>query len=101
MSNDPKISEKLIPDLITEIHGLPTKDSRDSLILRLNTQFPNDTGLIATLLLNHLTLKKGQAFSMDPSEPHAYIHGDCIEAMALSDNVVRLGLTPKFKDTKT
>jgi len=30
--------------------------------------------------------------------PHAYMTGDCIECMALSDNVVRAGLTPKFKD---
>ena len=33
--------------------------------------------------------------------PHAYIHGDILECMALSDNVVRVGLTPKFKDIET
>jgi Phosphomannose isomerase type I len=27
--------------------------------------------------------------------------GDCVEIMALSDNVVRAGLTPKFKDVRT
>lgn len=26
---------------------------------------------------------------------------DCVECMAASDNVVRAGLTPKFKDVKT
>ena len=30
--------------------------------------------------------------------PHAYISGDCMECMACSDNVIRAGLTPKFKD---
>ncbi len=38
---------------------------------------------------------------MNPDEPHAYIFGDCIECMANSDNVVRLGLTPKLKDIDT
>ena len=27
--------------------------------------------------------------------------GECIECMALSDNVVRAGLTPKYKDSAT
>lgn len=35
------------------------------------------------------------------NEPHAYLSGDCIECMATSDNVVRAGLTPKFKDSQT
>merc|ERR1719421_2375594 len=35
---------------------------------------------------------------MGADEPHAYISGDCIECMALSDNVIRAALTPKFKD---
>ncbi len=30
--------------------------------------------------------------------PHAYLKGNCVECMAMSDNVVRAGLTPKFKD---
>ena len=32
---------------------------------------------------------------------HAYISGDIIECMASSDNVVRAGFTPKFKDVST
>jgi mannose-6-phosphate isomerase len=32
---------------------------------------------------------------------HAYISGDVAECMASSDNVVRAGLTPKFKDVST
>ncbi len=28
----------------------------------------------------------------------SYLDGHCIECMACSDNVVRAGLTPKFKD---
>ena len=35
------------------------------------------------------------------NEPHAYLSGNCVECMATSDNVVRAGLTPKFKDSAT
>ena len=38
---------------------------------------------------------------MGANEPHAYISGDCVECMALSDNVIRAALTPKFKDVDT
>lgn len=30
--------------------------------------------------------------------PHGYVFGDCIEIMATSDNVIRAGLTPKYRD---
>lgn len=36
-----------------------------------------------------------------PDIPHAYIYGELVECMVNSDNVVRGGLTPKFKDTET
>ena len=32
---------------------------------------------------------------------HLFTTVDCVECMACSDNVVRAGLTPKFKDKKT
>jgi mannose-6-phosphate isomerase len=43
----------------------------------------------------------GESFVINPDEPHAYIQGELVEAMVNSDNVVRGGLTPKYKDTKT
>ena len=39
-----------------------------------------------------------QALFLAANEPHAYISGECVECMATSDNVVRAGLTPKYKD---
>ena len=38
---------------------------------------------------------------MGPNGPHAYISGDILECMALSDNTVRAGLSPKHKDVET
>lgn len=70
----------------------------DGLMVRLNADFPGDIGVMCPLLLNCVKLRPGQSFFMGPSEPHAYVSGDCIECMAPSDNVIRSGLTPKFKD---
>jgi mannose-6-phosphate isomerase len=53
------------------------------------------------LLLNYVRLGPGVAFVMYANEPHAYLHGDILECMACSDNVVRVGLTPKFRDVPT
>ena len=55
-------------------------------------------GIIVQYFLNYIKLKPYQCLSMNPDEPHAYIKGDCIECMANSDNVIRMGLTTKFKD---
>lgn len=71
------------------------------LIQRLSKQFPGDVGLFCgCLLLNHVRLQSGEAMFLQAKDPHAYISGDIIECMAASDNVVRAGFTPKFKDVK-
>ncbi|CAG2110022.1 unnamed protein product [Medioppia subpectinata] len=79
----------------------PDKEALRQLFLRLYSQFPNDIGCFAIFYLNYLNLKPGEAIYLGQDEPHAYILGDCMECMACSDNVVRAGLTPKFKDVKT
>lgn len=73
----------------------------EQLVLRLSGEYPGDRGVFAAVLLNFLTLEPGQSFFIGANEPHAYLRGDCVECMALSDNVVRAGLTPKFKDVDT
>ena len=69
--------------------------------MRLAQQFPNDAGAMAPLFLNYLLMAPGESFFMAANEPHAYLAGEIIECMACSDNVVRAGLTPKFKDVDT
>jgi len=76
---------------------LPT----DVLASRLHAQYPGDVGVFCVYLLNYRTLKPGEALYLGANEPHAYISGDCAEVMATSDNVVRAGLTPKWKDVET
>ena len=70
-------------------------------MIKLNSQYSLDVGVLVSNFLNYITLKPGQATFMGSNEPHAYISGNCIEAMANSDNVVRAGLTPKYKDVAT
>ena len=71
------------------------------IFLTLNKDFPNDVGSLCLFFLNVIQLQPGQAIYLAAKEPHAYLDGDCIECMACSDNVVRAGLTPKFKDIET
>ncbi|CCH61222.1 hypothetical protein TBLA_0E01650 [Henningerozyma blattae CBS 6284] len=102
-ADDEKIienSKKLIKRAETSPSDFNKKDLPE-LLIRLNKQFPNDIGLFCGgLMLNHCSLKPGEALFLRAKDPHAYINGDIIECMAASDNVVRAGFTPKFKDVK-
>ncbi|MCO5581763.1 hypothetical protein L7F22_035651 [Adiantum nelumboides] len=74
---------------------------KEQLVLRLAEQYPGDVGVLSVFLLNYVCLAPGEALYLDANEPHAYIAGECVECMATSDNVVRAGLTPKYRDTQT
>lgn len=58
----------------------------------------DDIGLLVVFFLEVINLTKGEAFFTGAGIPHAYIKGNIVECMANSDNVVRAGLTNKFKD---
>ncbi|KAK1423480.1 hypothetical protein QVD17_18783 [Tagetes erecta] len=75
--------------------------NKEKLVLKLEKQYPDDVGVLAALLLNHVKLETGEALYIAANEPHAYLSGECIECMAASDNVVRAGLTQKYMDVKT
>jgi mannose-6-phosphate isomerase len=59
-----------------------------------------DVGLFAIFLLNLVHLRAGAGVFTPAGVPHAYLKGNIVECMANSDNVVRVGLTPKFKDAE-
>jgi len=110
MSCDPEISLEQLNLLLFRLHAEESKFHRhphdepawerkcSRAILRLAQQFPGDSGAMAPLFLNYLLIAPGESFFMAANEPHAYVAGEIIECMACSDNVVRAGLTPKFKD---
>jgi mannose-6-phosphate isomerase len=66
--------------------------------LELGERYPGDPGVLASLLLNRLTLQPGQALYLPGGNLHAYLTGVGVEIMANSDNVLRGGLTPKHVD---
>lgn len=70
------------------------------LLTRLNSQFPQDIGLFCSFYLNYVKLQPGESLFLRALDCHAYLSGDIMECMAASDNVVRAGFTPKFKDVK-
>jgi mannose-6-phosphate isomerase len=83
--------------------GGPSNDGKElaDLVVRLNSQFPGDIGLFVLFFLNYVKLEVGEAMFLKADDIHAYLSGDIIECMAASDNVVRAGFTPKFKDVDT
>ncbi len=74
----------------------------EELFLNLRIRYgSDDVGLLTLFLLNLVHLAPGEALYVEAGVPHAYLKGNIIECMANSDNVVRVGLTPKFKDAGT
>ncbi len=74
----------------------------EKIILELEREFPEgDVGLFAFYLLNYDELHPGDGLFIEPQVAHAYLSGDIAECMANSDNVIRAGLTSKFKDIST
>jgi mannose-6-phosphate isomerase len=66
--------------------------------LELGERYPGDPGVLASLLMNRVTLQPGQALYLGAGNLHAYLSGTGVEIMANSDNVLRGGLTPKHVD---
>ncbi len=82
---------------LNEINNLGNKFI--NLIKDLIFIYNEDIGILVSFYMKHIVLKKGQAIFIKANTLHSYLKGDIIEIMNESDNVIRLGLTNKFKDT--
>lgn len=80
--------------------GTSPSEHSDRLALSLAESYPGDRGVVASLLLNPVTLQVGEVMFVPAGCVHAYVSGFGIEVMASSDNVVRAGLTPKHVDAR-
>ena len=65
---------------------------------QLANRYPDDPGVLVSLLLNDVVLQPGEALMVQPGVVHAHGSGLALEIMATSDNVLRAGLTPKHRD---
>jgi mannose-6-phosphate isomerase len=100
----------LDPEILKEMSGYgrsqtlgeeyPEYSEEWALVRDLGRLYPGDSGVIAPLYLNLLTLAPGEAIYLPPGILHAYVHGMGVELMGNSDNVLRGGLTSKHIDRK-
>ncbi|KAK8914204.1 Mannose-6-phosphate isomerase 2 [Platanthera zijinensis] len=95
-----EVEKKLTSRLAIE-QKIRVLTEKEELVLLLHEQYPSDVGVISAFFFNYVTLSPGEALYIPANEPHAYVSGECIECMATSDNVVRAGLTPKYRDVQT
>ena len=72
----------------------------DTIALTIAEHYPGDRGIVASLLLNPVTLRAGEALFVPAGCVHAYLSGLGVEVMANSDNVVRAGMTTKHVDAR-
>ncbi|MBB2976325.1 mannose-6-phosphate isomerase [Microbacterium endophyticum] len=94
-----------VDDVIAAVSELKLDSSHEfareaQLIGRLQGYYPGDAGIVVALLMNYVTLSKGEAIFVGAGMLHAYVSGLGVELMAASDNVLRGGLTPKHIDTE-
>lgn len=75
---------------------LPAADA--SALTEVLADYPGDGGALVALCLRHHLLHPGDAVFVPAGTVHAYVRGLAVEVMTSSDNVLRLGLTPKHVD---
>lgn len=97
---DTNTRRRLVQDAARACAALASRDPAYDWLVRLNTEYPGDVGVLSPLLMNLIRLEPGQALFLQPGELHAYLEGVGIELMANSDNVLRGGLTAKHIDAQ-
>jgi mannose-6-phosphate isomerase len=92
-------AEHPVSELVKRVTALAEAAGDEFALVRtLAGHYAGDPGVLSALMLNHVTLTKGQALFLPAGNIHAYLRGLGIELMAASDNVLRGGLTPKHVD---
>ncbi|MDY5147868.1 mannose-6-phosphate isomerase, class I [Actinotignum sanguinis] len=80
--------------------GASPSPRADRIVETLAQYYPGDPGVVASLLMNPVSLRPGEALFIPAGTVHAYLSGTAVEIMAASDNVLRAGLTPKHVDVE-
>jgi mannose-6-phosphate isomerase len=102
LSWSPEQRHSFIADVLASCARLATDDPdygpACAAALRLADDYPDDLGVVASLLLRHRVLAPGEVLFIPSGALHAYVKGACVEVQANSDNVMRGGLTAKKID---
>lgn len=86
--------------LARESDALPLAQVRVDSLQRIAAHYPDDPGLLVSILLHLVELEPGESIYLDAGNLHAYLSGLAIEVMAASDNVLRGGMTQKHVDVE-
>ncbi len=97
------LSSDAAADVTAIIDAARTAESAEfaaelALARSIDVEYPGDAGIVVALLMNLITLRKGEGLFLPAGVLHAYLSGLGVELMAASDNVLRGGLTPKHVD---
>lgn len=92
----------VVRDIIAAARSAESGEFADELALAsaLDELYPGDPGVVVALLMNLVTLRRGEGLFVPAGVLHAYLEGLGVEIMAASDNVLRGGLTPKHIDVR-
>jgi mannose-6-phosphate isomerase len=93
----PKVT---VPSIMKDVlaYSVPKSAPCFRWLEKLQAMYPNDMATLAPLYMNVVHVPKGKAIFVENGVLHAYLQGMGIEIMTVSDNVIRLGLTPKHID---
>lgn len=97
----PEALEAALGNLTTRLSEQSHPTQAEQVFLKARAKYGADVGLFSIFLLNLVQLRQGEAIYTTAGVPHAYLEGNIVECMANSDNVVRAGLTPKYRDVET
>ena len=61
----------------------PEEEPVKELVVTLDSQFPGDIGVFCAFMLNHMTLKPGEAIFLAAGEPHAYVSGGAFSSFGM------------------
>ncbi|KAL5519949.1 hypothetical protein ACEPAG_1609 [Sanghuangporus baumii] len=108
LSASPELVSRAVSKLIARIERQGASATVDNalateLVQILNKQYPQDVGVLAApFFMNLITINRGEAVYIGADEAHAYLEGDIIECMAVSDNVFNAAFVPpETRNTQT
>lgn len=93
------LTDELVVTAERTLDSAPEFAGNLTLLRELQRLYPQDPGIVISLMLNFVELSEFEALQLGAGNIHAYLSGLSLEVMAASDNVLRGGLTPKHIDS--